>query len=399
MPAITERIHRFNAGRVPELLALKYQFISEDPFRFYRGTCHLFYEDLARHISWKDETRAWICGDLHLENFGSYKGDNRIIYFDMNDFDEALQAPATWELVRMLTSIHVAARSVPYDKSAADALCQLYLNSYLQVLQSGKPVVIEKETAQGLLKYFLQQVQARKENEFVGTRTQIKKGKLQLRIDNKKALAAPDQAKDAIIPWLNDWFSHHEATEKYKVADIAYRIAGTGSVGCQRYMVLVREKKAGAFHLLDLKEARPSSLQPYSHLAQPEWENEAQRIVALQKRVQHVSPALLDVVMIHKTPFVIKELQPSADRMDLSLCKGKQNRLGNILITMAQTNASGQLRSTGRQGSSIADELMAFAGHSKQWQAEVLQYAKKYAQQVLTDYQAYCRQYKNSAGN
>jgi uncharacterized protein (DUF2252 family) len=79
--------------------------------------------------------------------------------------------------------------------------------------------------------------------------------------------------------------------------------------------------------------------------------------------------------------------------MDLSLCKGKQNRLGNILITMAQTNASGQLRSTGRQGSSIADELMAFASNSKRWQAEVLHYAKKYAQQVIKDYEAYCRQY------
>ena len=38
---------------------------------------------------------CWICGDLHIENFGSYKGDNRLVYFDLNDFDESILAPVS----------------------------------------------------------------------------------------------------------------------------------------------------------------------------------------------------------------------------------------------------------------------------------------------------------------
>ena len=56
---------------------------------------------------------------------------------------------------------------------------------------------------------------------------------------------------------------------------------------------------------------------------------------------------------------------------------------------MADANASGQLRSSGRQGSSIADELIAFATNNKIWKKKILLYAKQYAQQVAKDFAAY----------
>ena len=84
---IIKRIKKFNKNREPELLKLKYEALAESPFRFFRGTCHLFYEDLPQKSFILNSPKAWICGDLHLENFGSFKGDNRLAYFDMNDFD------------------------------------------------------------------------------------------------------------------------------------------------------------------------------------------------------------------------------------------------------------------------------------------------------------------------
>ncbi|MFM6271696.1 MAG: DUF2252 family protein, partial [Dolichospermum sp.] len=79
-------------------------FSDHDPFYFFRGTCHLFYEDLSENSGMNLAPLTWICGDLHLENFGSYKGNNRLVYFDINDFDEAVIAPCTWEIVRFITS-------------------------------------------------------------------------------------------------------------------------------------------------------------------------------------------------------------------------------------------------------------------------------------------------------
>ena len=61
----------------------------EDAFAFLRSTCHLFYEDWPADTPLNEAPLAWICGHLHLENFGTFKGDNRLAYFDINDFDEA----------------------------------------------------------------------------------------------------------------------------------------------------------------------------------------------------------------------------------------------------------------------------------------------------------------------
>src|SRR5476649_2614882 len=109
MHKISQRIIDFNKPLLPHMVRLKYEAMIENAFRFYRGTCHIFYEDLSLiEKKFPKSPLAWICGDLHIENYGSYKGDNRLVYFDLNDFDEALLAPCIWELARMCTSIFIA---------------------------------------------------------------------------------------------------------------------------------------------------------------------------------------------------------------------------------------------------------------------------------------------------
>jgi uncharacterized protein (DUF2252 family) len=56
-----------------------------DPFTFYRGTNQRA-PPLLRAPS------MLVCGDLHLEKFGAFKGDNRLCNFDINDFDDARRA-------------------------------------------------------------------------------------------------------------------------------------------------------------------------------------------------------------------------------------------------------------------------------------------------------------------
>ena len=94
---LIERIKAFNEGRLEDMLQVKYAKMAENSFFFFRGTFHLFYEDLSKEKDFTTSPNAWICGDLHLENFGSFKSDNRLVYFDLNDFDEAVLAPAAFE--------------------------------------------------------------------------------------------------------------------------------------------------------------------------------------------------------------------------------------------------------------------------------------------------------------
>jgi uncharacterized protein (DUF2252 family) len=393
MNTVTEKILAFNKDRVPELVKLKYNFISQDVFRFYRGTCHLFYEDLSKKINWEDKTKCWITGDLHLENFGTYKGDNRVVYFDMNDFDESLLAPSTWELSRLLTSIHLAAIVLGFGEDLADKLAVDYTSQFINVLRTGKSLVVEKETAEGLLKQLIKQVQNRSQKEFVLSRIEIDNKKPKLILNEKILKFKKGADRTKVVDTFQNWMDKHLGEKKYSILDIAYRIAGTGSVGVKRYVLLLHETENGRLHLADLKEAKPSSLKPYSVYEQPVWKSEAERVITLQKRVQHVAPAFLHPLIVGKTPFVAKQLQPSQDRMDLALCKGKKGKLSGILCTMADANASGQLRSSGRQGSSTADELISFATNYKAWKNKVLAYAKQYAKQVVQDYTAYKADY------
>ncbi len=95
------RLKSFNQGLLPDKVKLKYEAMAENAFRFFRGTCHLFYEDLAAAEPLPLSPPAWICGDLHIENFGSYRGDTKLVYFDLNDFDEAcwrrpVMKPCVW---------------------------------------------------------------------------------------------------------------------------------------------------------------------------------------------------------------------------------------------------------------------------------------------------------------
>ena len=160
MPTIHERIIRFNKGRLPDILKIKYTAMAQNVFVFFRGTCHLFYEDLSVAEALPPSPLTWVCGDLHLENVGSFKGDDRQEYFDLNDFDEAMLAPAIWEVVRMVTSIFVAFEDTRLKKEDVLKAVRLFLNNYTAVLKNGKALIIDSRTAKGVVHEFLSTVKS-----------------------------------------------------------------------------------------------------------------------------------------------------------------------------------------------------------------------------------------------
>ena len=161
MSDITSKVERFNTGRDPVRLALKLQKMLTDPFIFLRGACHLFYENLPSHSVFSKAPVTWNCGDLHLENFGSFKGDNRLTYFDINDFDEAALAPCTWDLLRFLVSVQLGVRSLSVNPAEANCLCHIFIDAYASALSIGKARWVERETAVGLVGELLDGLQER----------------------------------------------------------------------------------------------------------------------------------------------------------------------------------------------------------------------------------------------
>ena len=414
MTSVMDRISSFNhdfnrddrsnplTDRNPDRIQLKYSKMAVDAFSFFRGTCHLFYEDLPQTGIFESAPPVWICGDLHLQNFGSFKGngnlglqktDRKLVYFDINDFDESVLAPCSWDLARFVVSLLVA--DLGLDELESIELGRFFIQTYAQTLVTGKACTIDRETAQGVVKDLLQTLKHRKRKQFIKERLDRKLRALK-RVPNK-ILNVASQDLHRIHTLVSDWGNRQPNPDFFKVLDIAQRIAGTGSLGLERYLILIQGKGyPHKSYLLDLKAARSSCLLPYLPTLQPLWTSEADRIVEVQSRIQESPPAMLNVLTDSNgqsdsrpgNSYVLRELQPTADKLDLNIMARSPKQLKKLIETLASLVAWGHLRSGGRQRSAIADDLIAF-GTDLSWQADLLDYARHYAQQVRHDQQEF----------
>lgn len=386
-------IRQANAGRDPERLAMKYAKMAQSPFIFLRGACHLFYDALPDLPSLHRAPLTWSCGDLHFENFGSYKGDNRLVYFDINDFDEAALAPATWDLLRLLCSIRCGADDLHVSPEEARALSKSCLEAYRRALLRGKALWVEAETAKGLIKDLFANLQALKRRDFLDKRTVLKDGHRRLRIDGLKALPASTEQKKSVTRFMQAYAASQPEPGFFAVLDIARRIAGTGSLGVGRFVILVEGKGSpDSNYLLDLKEARPSALLPALArlgIGQPAWPDEAQRVVNVQQRLQAIDHAFLQAVELDGQACILRGLQASEDRVAMGEWGKKLDRLREVVASMGRILAWDQLRAAGRSGSANPDALLAFAAEDD-WEPEILAAAELMNKLNKQQWQSFC---------
>lgn len=389
---INKKIKLFNEGRYAETLKLKYELMRADKFRFLRATTHLFYEDIPAGSFLLNSPYAWICGDLHLENLGSYKADNRIAYFNVNDFDECLLAPCLLDVYRLIISVIVSSSNLRLSVDDARLLCTTYIDTYLNTLRQGYIRTLEKQTARGVIKKFLKNVSKREREDFLKDHIYKKNGKYKLLIDKTHSLPISNSKKEEISSLIKKWAKQRNNPHFYDVHDIAFRIAGTSSLGLERYVLLVegRGMPDEAF-LLDLKETAPSCAAQYSPAEQPAWKDDAERLIEVQRRILSAPPALLADIHIGKKPFIMKELQPQADRINYTLFRGNIKKLKNMLEDMAAISAWDTLRTGGRQGSAIADEFIYFAKDAALLKKNLLNAAFAYTNTIDLYYTSYCK--------
>lgn len=385
-------IQNFNKGRNKKLLQIKYKNMRKDMFRFFRGTAHLFYADIPSNSFMFKSPNVWICGDMHFENFGSFRGENGLVYFDLNDFDEALLAPCLLDVGRFLVSLLLIAELLDIKYPDAIKICNNFLDAYCRNLAEGNSRVVEKESAHGLVKDILKNVQDRK--SFIKDYTVKIDGVRKLNRRHGNVDKLNKKHEDKIIKIIQAWNEKEETSNLFQIMDWGYHVKGKGSLGNDRYILLVKKHSNDKCYLVDLKKATPSCVEPYISVRQPQWKNNADRIVEIQKRVQGTSPALLHSIEVENESYILREFQASEDKVRYSLCKGNMSILEDVIGTMAQVSAWGQLQSSGRQGSAITDELIAF-GKNSIWREKLLNFTETYFKIVKQDYSEFCQYYDN----
>jgi hypothetical protein len=112
---------------VKEDIHYKHRQMKKSAFIFLRAT----YFRWARRIGkWcpelMDAPPVLAVGDLHAENFGTWRDEDGRLVWGVNDFDEAAVMPYVLDLVRLATSIRLANELDISSQTAARALLQGY---------------------------------------------------------------------------------------------------------------------------------------------------------------------------------------------------------------------------------------------------------------------------------
>jgi uncharacterized protein (DUF2252 family) len=395
MENIVQRISDYNSTRLADMLRFKYEVMTENLFRFYRGTNHIFYDDLQKWKGLPFSPLSWISGDLHLENFGTYKGDNRLVYFDLNDFDDALLAPVSYELTRMLCSILVAFDSLKIEPKKAINMGRLFLKNYAQVLSRGKAYYIEPQTARGIVHVFLDSVSRRRQREILEKRTVKEEDTLQIYMEHPRHFSIEKKLKKELCDHMNEWIrNNNDSPNNYEVMDAAFRLAGTGSIGLKRYVFLLKStNRKKKYILVEMKQVTESAVNKWIPVQQPRWRTQGERIASIQQRMQNIPPALLSHTVFKNDEFIIQEMQPAKDSFNFKLIRDQYRDIFQVIDDMATLTASAQIRSSGWKGADVVDKLIDF-GNSTDWQEPLLEYAIHYSNQVKNDYRIFCEAHK-----
>jgi len=126
-------------------LDMKHKLMAEDSFTFLRGTFYRWAQvwgklcpDLAR------APEVLAVGDLHVENFGTWRDNEGRLVWGVNDFDEAYPMPYTNDLIRLAVSANLAAAS-GHLRIHSTAISKAILDGYVASPRSGgQPFVLEE---------------------------------------------------------------------------------------------------------------------------------------------------------------------------------------------------------------------------------------------------------------
>jgi hypothetical protein len=309
---------------LPADLLKKHQAMAQDLFPFFRATFYRWMQLWPKACA--DEVRAprvLAIGDLHVENFGTWRDIEGRLVWGINDFDEVYELPYTIDLVRLAASAHVAIRESRLKILAKDA-CGAILTGYKKGLQmGGVPFVLaeEHEWLRHMMTGVLRDpVQFWQKFESLPTW----KGRV------------PKSARRAMERMLP------EPELDYR---IVHRIAGLGSLGRERYVALATCR--GGRIAREAKALAPSACVWASNVKVSERIRYQE---ALDKSVRDIDP------FVHlRGSWIVRRLAPDCSRVELASMP-KERDESRLLRAMGFETANVHL-GTPRAGKLILRDL------------------------------------------
>ncbi len=318
---------RVRTQRFAETFARKVARMRPSPLAFLRGAAPLFYEILAARpeLAHGPDCEGWLIGDLHIENFGAFVAEPSgkqpaAPVFDLNDFDDAIVGPLRVDVLRLATSLLLAARELGANGGQALEMVTELVDAWNAHVLRARPMPPEPRPVHALI----EQVRVRSRADLLDARTRVVRGRRrfvrgprygELPPAVEKALPAAFGAYVATLP-----APRRPEPGQLEIVDAAFRIAGTGSLGVLRVAVLVTGKGGpdGGW-IFDLKEQGEPSGAAFGRAPPGPG---AARVEAAMRACLARPPRLVGTTRLAGLSVLGRRLSPQDDKLDLGRIAG-----------------------------------------------------------------------------
>lgn len=394
-----------NEGRIAELIPVRFGRMMQSPFTFYRGAAMVMAADLAHTAQSGLHVQA--CGDAHLLNFGGFATPERKVVFDINDLDETLPAPWEWDVKRLTASVVIAGQYLRLSETesarAAKATVRAYrehmadyssmraLEVWYDTIGVDDAIEMFTEDARDRIKQRLEREEEKSSPEFVfpklvehcGTQPKLK--------DNPPLIFHPTlEQAPGIATGFRKALAGYRASlpdhvgvllDRYRLCDLGVKAVGIGSVGTMCFVgLLIAAEDDPLF--LQIKEARPSVLEPY--VGKSIYENHGQRVVHGQHLMQSASDIFLGwATGENGRDFYVRQLR------DTKISAIIEDWSFDMLHEYGKLCGWALAKAHARSGD--AAKIAGYMGSSVVFDDAICEFAVEYADQNERDYRAFIK--------
>lgn len=391
--------------RISSLLSIRYDRMKVSPFTFLRGAAAVMAQDLAKvPVS---GIRVQSCGDCHLANFGSYASPEGVPVFDINDFDETLDAPFEWDIKRLGTSLVLSGQESGLSPKASRQLVKTMSLAYTQQMarlagMTPLQVWVDRIDLMAAISDFEDPKVKAKAEKLLSDRLDAAKGYFGLVSSDKSGpslkekpplvMRLPDQEETIRLA-----FARYIATQpperaillkRYNLRDVIFKVVGIGSVGTFCAIGLFATAD-GETMLLQIKEAQISVLEAGSPPSP--FKNQGERVVTGQRIMQAVSDTFLG--WTHSNASIGGDTPDMAGAgRQFYVRRVKDSRLAAIGTDVAQEGLEDYARLCGRTlarahaRSGNASMISGYLGKGAGFADAMTEFSEAYAQQTETDW-------------
>jgi uncharacterized protein (DUF2252 family) len=389
-------------GRMPELLPLRHGRMVQSAFTFYRGSALPMAADLATTPA--SGVRVQCCGDAHLSNFGGFATPERRIIFSINDLDETLPAPWEWDVKRLAASFVVASRDNGLKDTAARDVAGTCVRSYREymaryaglrtlelwyesleprdLLRGVKDPAMHKRSVDRLAKE-----KSKSSAEEIFPKLVEHRGEMPVIKDQLPTIFhAEGHTPGEIQKVVKDVLAAYHATlpsayqsllDRYELRDAAIKVVGIGSVGTSCWVLLFMAGEGDPL-FLQVKEARPSVLEPYA--GKSLFPNHGQRVVNGYRLMQPSSDMFLGWSRGPKRDFFVRQLRD----VKISI---RVETFGASEMDM-YAGWCGRALALSHARSGLASTLSGYMGKSETFDEAIATFSMAYADQNERDHAA-----------